>query len=127
MTTTADTTDAAIREVVAAEMERCRALSEQDWEALAGLLADDLTHVHMPGRLEDKAAYLAGIKGRPRRAERRDLRVRLYGETAVMTGVLVNHRELGAEEAMVTQVWVRRGGRWQMVAYQAARIQGAEG
>lgn len=125
MTTAAGTTNQVlIGEVLAAEAERCRAIYEQDWTVLEPMMSDDLTYVHMPGRLEDKAAYLAGVKGRPRKVERQDLKVRVYGNTAVMTGIMIN-RPPNAESvtARVTQTWVKDGSGWKMVAFQASRIQ----
>ena len=78
----------------------------------------------MPGRLEDKPTYLAGLKGRPRKTERRDLKVRVYGDVAVMTGLMINTPASGEPvEAMVTQTWVKNGSRWQVVAFQASRLQ----
>jgi hypothetical protein len=41
--------EAAVAEVLDLEAQRCRAISEQDWGALAGLLADELTHTHITG------------------------------------------------------------------------------
>ncbi len=41
--------DAAVTEVLALEAARCRAISGQDWEALAAMLSDDLTHTHITG------------------------------------------------------------------------------
>lgn len=126
MTSTA--TSAAVEAVLKQEAGRCRAISEQDWAALDAILSDDLTHVHMPGRMEDKPAYLAGIKGRRRKTERHDLTVRVYGSTAVMTGVMINRPANGEPvKAMVTQTWVEDGGRWRLVSFQASRIQEGAG
>lgn len=126
MTTSATTTGAAVEEVLKQEAERCRAIYEQDWAVLEPMMSDDLTYVHMPGRMEDKAAYLAGVKSRPRKVERQDLKVRVYGNTAIMTGIMIN-RPPNAESvtARVTQTWVKTGSGWQMVAFQASRIQPA--
>lgn len=123
MTTLATTTGAAVDEVLAAEAERCRAIYEQDWAVLEPMMSDDLSYVHMPGRIENKAQYLAGVKSRPRKVEREDLKVRVYGNTAVMTGIMIN-RPPNAESvtARVTQTWVKDGPGWKMVAFQASRI-----
>ena len=63
-------------ELIALEEERCRAISEPDLPALEKILADDLTHTHITGHTEGKAAYLAGLSGRPRKTTRGDLSVR---------------------------------------------------
>ena len=125
MTTTTSAQDQAVSEVLKQEAERVRAISEQDWPALEAVLADDYTHVHMPGRLEDKKTYVDDQKPRPRITERRDLKVRLYGDnTAVMTGIMINRPPKGEPvEAMVTQTWIKNGGTWKCVAFQASRLQ----
>lgn len=128
MTTSASTASQAVDEVLKQEAERCRAIFEQDWAVLEPMMSDDLTYVHMPGRMEDKPTYLAGVKARPRKVERQDLKVRVYGTTAVMTGIMIN-RPPNAEPvtARVTQTWVKDGSGWRMVAFQASRIQEAGG
>ena len=72
--------------VIAAEHERCRATSEHDWTALEALLDASLTHTHMNGRVDDRAALLANVRARPRTLRRGELHVRLFGDCAVMTG-----------------------------------------
>jgi Domain of unknown function (DUF4440) len=110
-------------ELIARETQRCRAISELDIPALEKILADDLTHTHITGHTEDKATYLAGLSGRPRKTTRGDLSVRIYGDAAVMTGALTNEFPAAAGNAAVRleiqalQVWVRSGETWQMVAF----------
>jgi uncharacterized protein DUF4440 len=62
----------AVAELRALEEERCRAISEGDWTALANLLREDYSHSHSTAVVEDKATYLEFIKGRPRTTTRRD-------------------------------------------------------
>ena len=110
-------------ELIALETERCRAISELDLPALEKILADDLTHTHITGHTEDKSAYLAGLSSRPRKTTRGDLRVRVYGDAAIMTGALINEfpaaegNAPAAQEIQALQAWVRSGGTWQMVAF----------
>src|SRR5690349_21347517 len=93
------------------EQERCRALSTQDWPVLEGLLADDYTHVHTTGRIENKTIYIAGMKERPRETSRGELSVRIYGGTAVMAGTQTNKTERSGQtelmHSQVIQVWVK--------------------
>jgi hypothetical protein len=115
--------DDEVAELIVLETQRCRAISELDLPALEKILADDLTHTHITGHTEDKAAYLAGLSGRPRMTTRGDLSVRIYGDAAVMTGALINEFPAAEGSAAVRleiqalQVWVRSGGTWQMVAF----------
>ena len=122
MTTQNEANAATILAILAREEQRCQAISNQRWDELASLLTDDLTHVHMPGRQEDKAAYLAGVRNNPRTVTRKDLQVRVYADTAVMTGAMTNAREGREDHARVTQVWLRKDGQWYQTAFQASRI-----
>ena len=55
-------------------------------------------------------------------AKSNDVRIRIYGETAVMTGRFTAKAESTGKREMIeeryTAVWVRRDGRWQLVAEQ---------
>jgi len=113
------------QEVIRLERERCRAISSGEIAALERLLGDDLTHTHTSGKKDDKASYLALVKGSNRKTTRGDdLRVRLYGDVAVMTGTQCNEfppSEPGGEprrvELQVLQVWVNDGDSWKQVAF----------
>ena len=94
---------------------------------MASLLTDDLVHVHANGLTQDKAVYLQHVASRPRRTERRDLVVRVHGDTAVMTGELVNLMDGEAASAgtpvlAAMQVWIRSGDGWKQAAFQATRV-----
>ncbi len=117
----------ATEELIALEITRCEAISAGDLDAVAALLADDLTHTHVTGATQNKAALLAGLKSRPRTTTRDDLRVRVYGDTAVMTGTLRNvfpPTEPGGDpvemEAHALQVWVKTEPGWLQVAFAAS-------
>ena len=120
--------DAVTEELLRLEEERCSAVSAGDVDTLGRLLTDDLTHTHVTGRTEDKATYLAALGGRPRIPTRRDLKVRIYGETAVMTGTLVNAfpPDDGAArppmEAQALQVWVKTSDGWKQAAFVASAL-----
>ncbi len=95
------------------ERARCAALMAGDIDALAALLAEEIVHVHLTGQTDGRAAYLEGVAGKYefRDIERPNLTIRLFGGTAVMTGLLTQKvvvRETGQVHdirAMTTQVW----------------------
>jgi hypothetical protein len=111
--------------LIGLESARCEAISSCDFEALDRLLAEDLTHTHIDGRTQDKQAYLAGLRARPRQTTRGDdLAVRLYSGVAVMTGTLRNTfgaSEPGGEPRQMNlqalQVWVDGDDGWRQVAF----------
>jgi hypothetical protein len=114
--------EAAAEEVRWAERERCRAISEQDWPALDRVLADDLTHTHMQGRVDDKLALFENLRRRPRTVRRGELMVRVYGEVAVMNGRQYLDTGDGETENEAIQVWHRSEDGWRQVAFQASPV-----
>lgn len=115
--------------LIALEARRNKLLVANDMAALGELLADDLTYVHASGKLDGKASLLASI-GRDYaylESERGELTVRVFGDTAVMTGPAKFLLKLAAKPdpvtvpCNVTQVWVRQNGSWRMAAYHGSR------
>ena len=123
-----DVSEAAVRE---AELQRCRALVEGDFDTIAALIRDDVVHVHATGMIDDKAAYLDGLKNRIRfeQADRRELKIRVFGDTAVANGLLdqgIVNRQTGKRTDATfttTQVWVKGDSAWLQVSFHASRPQ----
>jgi hypothetical protein len=118
------------REVESAENRRFEAMLRSDVEALGRLLADDLIYTHSNGIVDTKARYLESLKSGDLKyisIEREDVKLRVYGNTAVITGRgLFKARSRGQElnsRLRFTDVWVRNRGAWRMVAWQSTRIQ----
>jgi hypothetical protein len=99
-----------------------------DKAALDSLLADDLTYGRTSGVRHSKAEVMALVgAGGPYALDYStpdSLVARVYGETGVVTGLL--KVKLTAQPApytlRFTDTWVRRRGRWQLVAFQATRL-----
>ena len=98
-----------------------------DTVALSNLWAEDLV-VTVPEMSPMSKADLLRFWRTGRsiitRYETSELRIRVYADAAVVTGRLrrernFNGRMLG-DDWRFTKVYVRRGGRWQVVAYQAS-------
>ena len=110
-------------DVLDLENRRCAAISSHDFDGLRGLLADDYMHVFGNGVIRDKEEYVQTVTVSPRVPERSNMVVRVYGDTAVLVGDLLNTitREDGrvdVVDAVATQVAVRKGGKWQFVSCQ---------
>lgn len=116
----------AIAEVEAAELRRCQAISTDDADTIAELLADEVWYQHSNGFVDDKAGFLSGLTKRVRTVRRDPLDIRIYGDTAVVIGAYhitsasrhddsTPPRQIHAQGL---QTWVKRGGRWQLVAHQ---------
>jgi ketosteroid isomerase-like protein len=116
--------------VGAAEQERVRAVIAADTTALSRLLGDDLTYTHSTAWVETKAQFLESVRSgalKYEKMEHSDVQVRVYGDAAVLTGrsdVRVHSPRSGLLQMQIrfTAVYVKRAGRWQMVAWQSTRI-----
>lgn len=104
------------------------ALVNNDLDALDRIIGDDYIITNSDGSVlgkkQDMEPLRAGLKFES--ADIEDLKVRVYGDTAVATGVTTfkgnfKGREFTARERF-TDVWVRRNGRWQAVASQETRL-----
>jgi hypothetical protein len=116
-------------QIVAAEQERCDAISHGDAHKLGELLAEDYVHVHGTGKVDTKAGFIANIVEHPRRTERGDLTVRVYGQMAVVTGEQYNFIPSTEPTTaptrttnVVTQVVRYSNGRWQFISFQLTPI-----
>ena len=113
-----------------AEQSRVQALVNSDVPRLEKLLGDDLTYTHSTGIKESKAEFLHRIQSGDLKYEsmqhENEVSVRLYGDTGVLTGTSgVKVRARGQTlnlHIRFTEVWVKRGGSWQLAAWQATRI-----
>ncbi len=107
------------------EAERCEAISTGDRVGLDALLTDDMQQIHASGVVEGKASYIDTLLQRRRRCERTGATsVRLYGDTAVITGPQRNvYADGTVGDMLTTLVWVRREGRWQLASSQSTHIQ----
>jgi hypothetical protein len=118
----ADPTDA-VREAAEGWMQ---AAVKQDQTALERFLAGDLSYSHANGRTQTKEEYIAAVMKGPPRYESftlSDLKIRLYGKTAVLTA-FCDVKMVGQENFRVRtlQVYLDNGGMWQMTAHQSARV-----
>jgi ketosteroid isomerase-like protein len=122
--------DQVIAQIEQREAARCAALVNSDWEGLKALITDDVVHIHGNGSIEDKATYVAHISEKLvfLRVERPSLKVRVYGDMAIATGVLDQTVRVKGPEteitqsAATTQVWVMRDDTWLQASFQATKI-----
>ena len=116
--------------VVASERAWSDAFLRHDLEAISGLLADDFVGIDGRGVVSDKAAELEearppkpGAQGSVLVSEAlSDIRVRMYGDTAILTAINTAHFSDSTIRYRRTTVWVRRGSGWQCVSFHGSRI-----
>lgn len=119
----------AVQEVLQAEQAWTAAFLKLDLATIEQLMADDYTIIQPGGAVWDKAKTLASLRSEQRHwdtAGSDELSVRLYGETAIVIGRWtakgVNHGQAFGYQARYQAVWVKRAGRWQIVADQSTEI-----
>jgi ketosteroid isomerase-like protein len=115
--------------VMRAWAEYREALTKRDTAKLERIWADDYTFVNGRGMLLTKAERLQNIKSGATQfdsIEDKDRKVRLYGDTALITGKVTLKARYSGQEASgdyrYLNVWVKRGGKWQLVANQITPI-----
>ena len=112
-------------EILALEDQRIEAMTNGDVETLEKILADDLIYTHTTARLDTKASFIDAVKtgkSNYKSVVRKDIQVRQFGDTAVVTGHAKFHVGDNKFEARFIDVYVKRKGAWQMVAWQSTRV-----
>lgn len=108
---------------------RIAAQLKADLAGLEDTLADGATYTHSSSAVDTKKDFIEGIKtGRLKYKsyDRKEAAVALYGDTAVVTGkawIVVVRAGADAEiRLQFTNVWVKRAGKWRMVAWHSSRL-----
>jgi|SRR5579884_1615695 len=115
--------------VIDLDRRRMEAMAQKDLRTLNELIADDLVYTHSSARLDSKRSLIEAMEsGRTvyTAVVPSDVKAQDYGDTVVLTGsarISVtsggNAMDFGVR---FTDVYVNRGGRWQMVAWQSTRL-----
>ena len=92
-----------------------------DKKAAGELIADDYAGTTQRGELENKTQYLASVVPNADMVKADDYKVTIYGNTAIMT-----HRSTVSGVRNIqfrsTHVWMKRKGKWQIVAHHGSLI-----
>ena len=112
------------QELMQLERDWCAADVKNDAAVFQRILSDDYTGVSsQSGKLTGKADYLAQLKtSKTTQCDVDMMRVRIYGDTAVVTGRTTVKSNSFSGQSMWTDTWVRRNGAWQCVASQGTVI-----
>src|SRR5262245_42703515 len=119
----------AVQELIRLEEEWSQAMVQNDAEAIGRYMADDWTIIGPDGSVSDKPSFLGLVKSGALThdvMETDDIRVRVYGDTAVLTARGVSggqwHGRAFREVERVSDVWVRQDGQWRCVLTHLSRI-----
>ena len=122
------------KEVMKLEEELTKTEMQLDVDALDRIYADDIMVTAPIGLVVDKAAVMKEVRDAAEKAvvgryDKADLKVRAYGGTAVTSYRMAAEATFeGAEikrQFCITNVWMKRGGRWQIVARHTANLEQA--
>jgi ketosteroid isomerase-like protein len=118
------------QELMQIERDWCTAMTKKDALLLGRILADDYTGVTNRGIVQTKADALSGLKDQKSGTEAcvdKDLKVRVYGDAAVVTGLGTRSGTFEGQpfkdrQFLWTDTFVKKDGRWQCVASQGTVV-----
>ena len=109
--------------VRALEEKWTESYKQHNIDILSSLLSEDFVITIEDGSVYSKAGYIshsADVSTHVQVAELSDLKVRIHGDTAIVTGA---YHEKGQSSGKpyeyhdrLTDVWIKAGGKWQVVA-----------
>jgi len=121
------------QDLAALEQKMTDALVHSDADTIDKLWADDVVWIGLNGKPTTKAEQLAGMRAQPPAATpsvlsavNDEVKVRLYGQTAVVTvrstwTTRTDHGER-ASDYLATHVWSERRGQWRLVSAHISRV-----
>jgi uncharacterized protein (TIGR02246 family) len=117
------------KEILKLEEDRNQAILHGDAQVLNGTATDDYTFINTRGQLQSRQQVVDSFKSGAIKFETRQLSglgVRVYGDTAVVTGLLDQKwTENGKERSgkfRFTRVYVRQNGTWLSAALQETTV-----
>ncbi len=119
-----------IQEVLQTEYAWVEAHGQLDIVTIDHLMADDYTIIRPDGSVDGKAEAITSYRSATRHwdfAEGDEYTVRVYGNTALVTGRwtakgVVNNGQAFDYQARFMSVYVKRNGQWQIVSEQSTPI-----
>jgi ketosteroid isomerase-like protein len=126
----ADDGRSALTEVEAVERARFKAFVAADMKALQAILADDLVYCHSSGQCQNKKEVVAALGSHQTIYHALDVVEmkprQIAGGVVVINGTVAIRAEMGDKaaefKAIYTDVYAKRDGRWQLVAWQSTRL-----
>lgn len=117
------------QKIIALDRKRMDAMTKKDIATLNALLSDDLVYTHSSARLDTKQSLIGAMESGTTvytAVEPSDVKAQDFGDTVVLTGaarisVTSNGNPINFG-VRFTDVYVHKGGQWQMVAWQSTRL-----
>jgi len=114
--------------VIELDRKRMTAMAQKDIATLNELIADDLIYTHSSARLDTKQSLIGNMESGSTvytSVVPSDVKAQDLGEAVVLTGTCRISVNSGGNAmsfgVRFTDVYARRGGKWQMVTWQSTR------
>jgi ketosteroid isomerase-like protein len=115
--------------IIELDRKRMSAMAEKDVATLRAVLADDLVYTHSSARLDTKQSLIGAMESGATvytAVEPSDVKAQDCGDAVILTGKARIGVTSGGKPmsfgVRFTDVYVKRGGQWQMVAWQSTRL-----
>jgi ketosteroid isomerase-like protein len=115
--------------VIDLDRRRMEAMARRDIGTLDELLSDDLVYTHSSARIDTKQSLIGAMQAGTtvyNAVVPSEVKAQDYGDTVVLTGAARISVTSGGRAmefgVRFTDVYIRKGGRWQMVAWQSTRL-----
>lgn len=116
------------QKVIDLDRQRMTAMAQKDVAKLNELIADDLVYTHSSARLDTKQSLIGAMESGKTvytAVVPSDVKAQDFGDAVVLTGsarISVNSGGNAMNFGVrFTDVWVNKGGKWQMSAWQSTR------
>jgi len=117
------------KDILALEEERFAAMIARDFPRLQLLVHDELMYTHSSGVVDGKATWLDSMKSgrvRYKKAQCTERKVRMYGDTALITGRAQIEAEIGGQpktlKLLFLNAWTKTPQGWKFVAWQSTPL-----
>ncbi len=117
------------QKIIDLDKKRMHAMAQKDIATLNAVLADDLIYTHSSARLDTKQSLIRAMESGATvytAVEPSDVKAQDLGDAVVLTGsARISVMSSGRPNSFgvrFTDVYVNKGGQWQMVAWQSTRL-----
>jgi ketosteroid isomerase-like protein len=117
------------QKIIDLDKKRMTAMAEKDLATLNALLSDDLVYTHSTARLDTKESLIGAMESGKTvytAVVPSDVKAQHLGDAVVLTGSCRISVNSGGRPnsfgVRFTDVYVNKGGQWQMVTWQSTRL-----
>jgi hypothetical protein len=123
-TLSADRNDAAEAEVKALELHLAKLLVAHNFDEYEKYLSTDYSRISPNGTVESREEVMKSFRASPPDGamEPTELEVKLYGDTAILTGKLAVTTAGAVRHGRFRKVFIHRGGQWFLASLQGVAL-----